>query len=162
MPNSFRAAVFAAAIVTLPHCLGCNHSGTLQFKSRLADSDEQPSEPSAVILAPRDGDVISVDVYQDLQFVVDGELNGSKLWVVIKDEYSHFIQNPPPARNPRTGEFTQRNLRLATPGRWEILIVNATRSADRVFEDAVRRGDFAMARLPDGATTLDCVVVERQ
>ncbi|MFZ0033913.1 MAG: hypothetical protein WAK60_02845 [Sedimentisphaerales bacterium] len=111
---------------------------------------------------PKDDDIIREQVFEEMEGKIENSLqSGYVLWVLAKNQYHYFLQNPPIAIVGNN--WSQKNIRLSTPGRWELHIYLASNSADRWFKDrAESRNWGGFDRLPRGAEILVSITVHRK
>jgi hypothetical protein len=117
--------------------------------------------PSTVIVEPPAGaEVTSPEIA--VSGVINPPLRHLEAFIVTRDRFNWFIQWPPVRVDPRTGEFIQENVRVATPGKWELHLVIVSPQTGRLFHDRAERGDWGgMAALPPGTTSAASVSIKQ-
>lgn len=113
---------------------------------------------------PCQGDIISGDAYNDMKGKFTGDIPpGYRLWVLARDQFNYFLMYPPTQSIATQGLWSQTNVRLATPGRWELHVCLADEKASRSFEDKAKRNDWAgFSNLPEGVAVVRQIVVEKR
>jgi len=113
---------------------------------------------------PKEGGTITETAYNDMSGTfVGGIPDGYKLWVVARDQYNYFLTYPPTQVVPAMGKWSQTNVRLSTPGRWELHVCLANKKASEWFQKRVDGNDWSgFPSLPEGAETVRYVTVTRK
>jgi hypothetical protein len=119
---------------------------------------------SLTIEAPREGEVISTDVYNDMHGVFEGDIpEGYQLWVLARDQYNYFLIFPPTQFTRTMQKWSQTSVRLATPGRWELHVCLADQKASEFLRDKAEGNDWSgFSTLPKGMETISYVIVKRK
>ncbi len=117
-----------------------------------------------VIDRPKEGEAITALPYDGMRGTLVGELPpGSSLRVLVRDSYNYFLMNPPVQFDKATGEWSQTNVRLSTPGRWQLCVCLADEQAASWLDGRVRRSDWSgFSALPDGLVVLRAVNVTKE
>ncbi|MBM4148324.1 MAG: hypothetical protein FJ224_04705 [Lentisphaerae bacterium] len=115
------------------------------------------------INTPRNGDNIEVPVYDEMWGTFKGTIpQGYRLWVLAKESSNFFLMHPPTQVTNTMKRWNQTNVRLATPGRWELHVCIADRDASDWLEARARQNNWSgFPTLPAGAETVEYVVVNR-
>lgn len=112
--------------------------------------------------APVEGEEIDTDIYKKMKGSFAGELpEGFEFWILIKDEFNYFAQYPKPTA--ASNKWQQKNIRLNTPGSWEIHICIANEEAVKWLDNKEKEGKFdGFEKLPKGIETVDFINVIRK
>lgn len=123
---------------------------------------------SAAFMLSRSMEIVQPAENQALPPVYD-EMHGScttavpspyTLWVLGKDRYNYFLMYPPPQVDPVAGRWTQTNVRLNTPGNWQLAIYLADGEASAWLRRRGETGDWSgFAELPGEMVRLRTVNV---
>lgn len=116
------------------------------------------------ISTPVEGDIIEADSYSQMNGTFEGVLPDSlTLRVLAKDEYSYFIVDPAPILDPTQFTWKQSNVRLSTPGKWELIVYVSNQSASDSLRNWVKANGYAGFSVPpNGMKPLCRVRVRRQ
>lgn len=116
------------------------------------------------IAEPKEGEIIASDVYNDMQGTYTGELpSGYSLWVLVKDQHNFFLMYPQTQVVPKMKSWIQKNIRLATKGRWELHVCLTNEQASRWLQTRVDKNDWSgFPSLPEGMQTVQYVRVQRR
>ena len=114
--------------------------------------------------APREREVIRVESYEDMHGRYVGELPvGHRLWVLARDQYNYFLMYPPTQVTPTMRHWSQTNVILATPGRWELHVCVVDEAASRWLENRANSRDWSgFPSLPEGIRTVRYVTVQKE
>jgi len=112
---------------------------------------------------PAEGSSIGADV-PGMHGTFTGDIPETyKLWIVVRDQYNYFLMYPPAEVTPAMGKWSQTNVRLGTPGRWELHVCLADKTASEWFQKKADSNDWSgFATLPKGAETVRYVTVNRK
>lgn len=119
---------------------------------------------SLTIEVPNKDAKISDAVYDKMRGTFTGEIpEDYHLWVLAKDSFNFFLVSPQTQFTRTMHQWSQTNIRLNTPGQWELHVCLANKKACDWFQNRVNTNDFSgFAKLPDGAETVNIVVVEKK
>jgi len=113
---------------------------------------------------PKEGTLITQGVYNEMHGTYEGKIaTGYKLWVLAKDSYNFYLMYPPTEVVPSMQSWSQTNIRLATPGRWELHVCLANEAASKWLKVRATAGNWGgFPSLPEGMETVRSVKVKRQ
>jgi len=116
------------------------------------------------IESPEEGETISGNVYDAMHGSLDRDIPyGYTLWVLAKDRYNYFLMYPPTQFARTMGKWSQTNVRLNTPGRWELHVCLADKKASAALQSKADRNDLAgFPTLPPGMETVHYVTVQKR
>jgi hypothetical protein len=116
------------------------------------------------IEAPRDGEVISTPVYDDMRGTYAEDLpSGHRLFVVARDHHNYFLMYPPPQVIRAMKHWSQTNIQLGSPGRWELHVCIANEAASQWLQArAEQRIWSGFPILPEGMEIVRYIAVERR
>lgn len=171
--------LFLTAWCVLPVAIcGCErHAGSFEWGSGPAGTAPatggEPSPPinpvearrplHAAIHVPQTGATIRDSVYNEMTGTIDLLPAGSRAYIFLHSEFGWFLQYPAVRVDPRTNTFTAGNIRMATPGRWEIHVSIASRAGAEILERMAMRADWgAISSLPEGVESVGHVAVVRE
>lgn len=119
---------------------------------------------SLTIIKPQENERITTDVYNEMQGALAREIpKRYRLWVLAKDQYNYFLMYPPPEVVFATKSWTQQNIRLATPGRWKLVVCIANNAGSQWLKSRDERRDSSgFPSLHEGIEVVKSVTVERQ
>ncbi len=108
-------------------------------------------------------DEVIPPVYDDMQGSFGGDIPSKySLWVLARDRHNYFLMWPP-MHVDVTNRWSQRNVRLATKGRWELHVCLANERAAKWLKRKANRNDFSgFTLLPKGMLTVRSVSVQRK
>lgn len=114
--------------------------------------------------APRRDEIITGEVYNDMEGTFSGDIpNGYKLWVLAHDQYNYFLMHPPTQFIRTMGKWSQPNIRLVTPGNWELHVCLANDKASKWCQKRVDRNDWSgFSKLPKGMESIRYTIVNKQ
>ena len=91
--------------------------------------------PTFTIDTPREGEMIRTRVYNDMHGTYEGDIPpGYTLRVLARDPHNYFLMYPPMQVMRTMRRWSQTNIRLATPGRWELHVAMANEKASQWLE----------------------------
>lgn len=159
--NSFHCL---GVLVLTTTFTGCGESGSVEWQTARSHRDQRDrSGPAAIaatghIFIPRNGDIITTAEYDEMSGTVELADSGT-VFVFARDKFNYFLQYPPSEVDG--GSFSQSNIRLSTPGKWELHLCVATPAAAAGLHAAARRGEWAFPVLPGGVTSIAKSVIYR-
>ena len=154
-----------AAITSL--CQACVNSSELKVQKAEIGNLQTVTTAVAVDLTidvPEEGEIITSGTYDDMEGSYVGKLpSGYRLWVLARDQYNYFLMYPPTQVTPTMGRWSQTNVRLATPGPWELHVCVGNEVASRWLEARAKKRNWSgFPSPPEGMETVRYVTVKRQ
>jgi len=130
----------------------------------ISGCDGPPPPPNVSIDAPLSGEIINESPYNDMHGTFEKEIPSDyTLWVVARDQYNYFLMYPPTQVNNIKKQWSQTNIRLSTPGRWELHLCVANKEATSWLEGRAKRGEWSgFSSLPKGMDSVHSVTVEKK
>ena len=119
---------------------------------------------SLTIIKPQENERITTEVYNEMQGSLARKIpTGYRLWILSQDQYNYFLMYPPPAVVFATKAWTQQNIRLATPGRWKLVVCIANNAGSQWLESRADRRDWSgFPSIPESVEVVKSVTVERR
>ncbi len=123
-----------------------------------------PASVGATITSPKEGGVVAALPYDGMAGTLEAPLPaGRSLRVLARDSYNYFLMNPPTQVVADTKAWTQTNIRLATPGNWELLLCLVDDKAAKWLDDRAAKEDWSgFSTPPPGLEILRTVHVTRE
>ncbi len=102
------------------------------------------------ITSPQKGTIISNNPYELLEGTFTGTIPADvSMWVLAKDPFNYFLMYPETQIIRKAGAWSQSNVRLATPGKWELFVCLASKRADSWLHAYGKAGDYKGFRMGD-------------
>jgi len=167
------AACATVAAASLAIALHIRNDRIRQENQRAVErvaSSERPATPgvgvasqevkfSVAIGEPKAGQAIP-PVYDEMRGTYQGAFPGGfELWVLAQDQYNHFVMYPPTDVS-HSGRWSQKDIGLATPGRWELEVCLANKEGSQWLRSRATKRNFSgFPELPDGIEIQESVFV---
>ena len=143
-----------------------------QQQAQLTDQEKKCKQLQALAITtalditiqkPRADEMLPA-VYNDMGGTFNGTIPfGYKLWVLVRDPTNYFLAYPPTQVVPTEQRWAQTNVRLPTPGSWELLICIGNEEASQWLQKRADNHDWSgFSKLPDGLEILRTQNVTRQ
>lgn len=164
---SFATGLIALATALIGLRQAYSNSTELELQRAEIQKIQKVTSEVALTLsieAPRDGETLTRDVYHDMHGTYIGQLPlGYRLWVLIRDQYNFYLVYPPTLVTRTMKSWSQTNVSLPTPGRWELHVCVADEEVSQQLEARAAHNDRSgFSSLPDGMETVRYVVVTRK
>ncbi len=103
-------------------------------------------------------------VYDKMRGSFQGQIpKNHNLWVLARDRHNYFLMYPPTQIVHSKGQWSQKNIRLGSPGSWELVLCVANAEASLWLQTKADKQDWGgFPSLPAGLEIIGSVEVLRK
>jgi hypothetical protein len=164
---SFVAAIVALMTALVNLYMTIQQEEEIQSQQEMIQAQQKQLDDLARILSldvsidrPGDGETLP-SVYDAMEGSISSSVPPDhELRVVARDRHNYFLVHPPPQVAHTARTWSQTDVRLNSPGDWQLALCLANEHASAWLDERARRNDWSgFPQLPEGMVILRSVNV---